>query len=224
MAEFQNANFQTDWLRFHPNSQPVGHLLRDAEGWNLTRFHFLPNDRRLAADHDELRAVLERFNKVATATLGEYAPCWLIVLQSPNQDRRLGQRLERIKSRHGLQPGWSFFNPADSLTYQACAGEVTWRTDSFNRLLLHIYQTEVWDLLWMNRETGAVFRPYDAGADISQPTPDDLIARISSFYGWMPTDGRGFIHFNAAQMATAKFQVTKPCAEAIQKVIAAEKA
>lgn len=216
-------SFETDWQRFHSNTQPVGHLLRNAEGWNLTRFHFLPNDRRLAADHDELRSLLERYNRVATATLGEDALCWLIILQSPNQDRRLGQRLERIKSRYGLQPGWSFFNATDNLTYRVCAGEVIWRTNGFNRLLLNVYQTELWDAMWMNRETGAVFRPYDAGADISQPTPNDLIARISSFYGWMPTNGHGFIHFNAAQMATVKFQVTKPCAEAIQKVIAAEK-
>ncbi len=216
-------SFEADWQRFHANTQPVGHLLRDAEGWNLTRFHFLPNDRRLAADHDELRSLLERYNRVATTTLGEDAPCWLIILQSPNQDRRLGQRLERIKSRYNLQPGRSFFNVTDNLSYQVCAGEVTWRANAFNRLLLHVYQTELWDVMWMNRETGAVFRPYDAGADISQPTPNDLIVRISSFYGWMPFNGHGFIHFNAAQMATAKFQVTKPCAEAIQKVIAAEK-
>ncbi len=217
------VDFQADWQRFHGNTQPVGHLLRNAEGWNLTRFHFLPDDRRLVADHDELRSLLERYNRVATATLGEDAPCWLMVLQSPNQDRRLGQRLERIKSRYGLQPGWSLFNATDNLSYQVCAGEITWRTDGFNRLLLHVYQTELWDVMWMNKESGAVFRPYDAGADISQPTPNDLIARISSFYGWMPTNGHGFIHFNAAQMATAKFQVTKPCAGAIQKVIAAEK-
>jgi len=215
--------FQADWLRFHPDTQPVGHLLRAAEGWNLTRFHFLPDDRRLAADHDELHSLLERYNRVATATLGEDAPCWLIALQSPNQDHRHGRRLERVKSRYDLKPGWSFFNAIDNLSYQVCAGEVTWRTDGFNRLLLHVYQTELWDLMWMNRETGAVFRPYDAGADISQPTPNDLIARISSFYGWMPSGGHGFIHFNAAQMATAKFQVTKPCAEVIQRIIAAEK-
>jgi hypothetical protein len=75
----------------------------------------------------------------------------------------------------------------------------------------------------MNKEHGSVFRPYDAGADISQPTPEALIARISSFYGWMPQDGKGFITFNQAQMATSKFQVTKSCAEAINRVIAAEK-
>ncbi len=219
----RGTDFQGDWLRFHPGSHPVGHLLRAAEGWNLTRFHFLPNDRRLAADHEELRAVLDRFNRVATAALGEDAPCWLIALQSPNQDRRHGRRLERLKSRYSLAPGWEFYSTTDTLTYQVCAGEVTWKTNGFNRLLMHVYQTDFWDLMWMNKETGAIFRPYDAGAEISQPTPNDLIARISSFYGWMPTDGKGFIHFNAAQMATAKFQVTKPCAEAIQKVIAAEK-
>jgi len=216
------ADFQEEWLTFHPGSQPVGHLLRHAAGWNLTRFHLLPDGRKAAFNHAELRALLERFNTVATAALGEGAPCWLVALQSPNQDKRHRARFERLKRRHGLVPGWEFHAPADKLTYQVCAGEVTWTHNGFNRVLLQVYQGELWDVVVMNRDTGAVFRPYDAGADISQPTPADLVARISSFYGWMPLNGNGFVMFNQAQMATSKFQVTKPCAEAIQKVIAAQ--
>ncbi|ESQ86315.1 hypothetical protein AEAC466_03705 [Asticcacaulis sp. AC466] len=214
--------FQADWHRFHPNTHPVGHLLRQADGWNLTRFHLLPDNRKAAHDHAELRALLDRFNTVATAALGEGAPCHLVALQSPNQDKRHRARMERLKRRYGLTPGWEFHSTSDQLSYIVCAGEVTWTTNGFNRLLLHIYQTDFWDIMWMNRETGAIFRPYDAGADISQPTPNDLIARISTFYGWLPTGGMGFINFNQAQMATARFQVTKPCAEAIQRVIAAQ--
>jgi hypothetical protein len=215
--------FKADWKSFHPNTPPVGHLLRDAEGWNVTRFHLLPDGRKTAHNRDELHSLLKRFNTVATATLGEDAPCYLIALQSPNQDARHRQRFERLKSRYNLTPGWEFHQASDNLTYTVCSGDVTWQTNGFNRILLHIYQTELWDVIWMNKATGAVFRPYDAGADISQPTPNDLIARISAFYGWMPQNGLGFIRFNQAQMATAKFQVTKPCAEAIQKVIAAQK-
>ena len=216
-------SFQTDWLRFHPGSHPLGHMLHYEGNWNITRFHLLPDGRNSANNHAELRALLERFNTVATATLGEDAPCYLVALQSPNQDKPHRYRTNRLKKRYNLTAGWEFFSTSDALTYTVWSGDVTWKTNGFNRLLLHIYQSDFWDILWVNKENGAVFRPYDAGADISQPTPEALMARISSFYGWMPTNGAGFVTFNQAQMATTKFQVTKSCAEAIQKVISLQK-
>ena len=77
-------------------------------------------------------------------------------------------------------------------------------------------------VLFMNCDTGAVFNPYDAGADVSQPTPQELIALISQFYGWMDPE-TGFIRFNPAQMQGVKFEVTPSCAAAINRVIRRER-
>ncbi|MGA9659086.1 MAG: hypothetical protein WBQ60_08315 [Asticcacaulis sp.] len=216
-------SFQVEWSRFHPNTHPLGHMLHYEGNWNMTRFHLLSGGRKQAASHDEVRDLLERYNAVATATLGENAPCYLVALQSPNQDKKHRLRMDRLKKRYRMTSDWEFFSTSDAMTYTVWTGDVVWTNNGFNRLLLHTYQTDFWDLLWVNKDNGAVFRPYDAGADISQPTPEALVERISSFYGWMPQNGNGFITFNQAQMKNPRFQVTKPCAEAMQKVIAAQK-
>ena len=212
-------DFQSLWQLHHGNAQPVGHLLCETEGWNLTRFHLLPEHRANAHNHDELRDLLMRYNLIAIETLGEGEPCVMIMLQTVNQNATQTARLERLKRRHRLEFVSSFYNERDNFTYAAYAGDSAWFYQRFNRELLDIYQHRLWDVIWMNTQSGAVFRPYDAGADVSQPTPQALMDMVSRHYGWMPTDGTGFLRFNPAQMQTAKFTVTKSCAEAIKKAV-----
>ena len=216
MDEFQQA-----WHRFHANSFPIGHLLKDSEGWNLTRFHLLPGGHTTARTSEQLRDLLMRFNTVATATLGEDAPCFIMALQSANENKPHRARMERLKRRFKLREGWQFFSTSDALAYTVWSGDISWRSGAFNRLLLHIYRQDLWDIIVMNKATGAVFYAYDSGADVSQATPQDLIALISKFYGWMPTNGNGFVQFNPAQMAGVKFQVTPSCAAAIKAAVSA---
>jgi hypothetical protein len=219
MAEPQLMDeFQTAWHRFHPGPHPVTHRLREATGLNMTKFHLLPGRHITATTSGELRDLLERFNRVATATLGEGAPCYLMTLRSPNENRASRALMQRFVRRFGLQAGWQFYSVADKLVYTVWWGEVTWKSNGFNRLLLHIYRQDVFGVLLMNRDTGALFCPYDSGANVAAPTPQALIGLISQFYGWMPEE-TGFIHFNPAQMQGVKFEVTPSCAAAINRVI-----
>ena len=213
--------FQAAWQAHHGETQPVGHLLHGAAGWNLVRFHLLPDNRANAFDHAELRALLTRYNRMALETLGDGEPCFMIMLQTVNQNAAQTARLERLKRRHRLEFATSFYNAADNFTYAAYAGDSAWFPMRFNRELLQIYRRTLWDVIWMNKRTGAVFRPYDAGADVSQPTPQALMGVVSRYYGWLPTDGTGFLNFNPAQLKTSKFSVSKPCAEAIQRAVTA---
>ncbi len=213
--------FQAAWQAFHGETQPVGHLLRDAPGWNLARFHLLPDGRANAHSHDELRSLLMRYNRMAVETLGDGEPCFMIMLQTVNQNAVQTARLERLKRRHHLEFATSFYSEADNFTYAAYAGDSAWFFTRFDRELLHIYQQQLWDVMWMNKRTGAVFRPYDAGVDVSGETPQALMDIVSRYYGWLPADGNGFLHFDPAQMKDAKFSVSKPCAEAIQRAIKA---
>ncbi|MBW8880559.1 MAG: hypothetical protein JF615_03775 [Asticcacaulis sp.] len=212
--------FQTAWLNFHPNTWPLAHVLKDSPGWNLTRFHLLPDSRAVARDHTELRALLGRFNEMGNAVLGEHQICWLVTLRSPNEDRRNAARRRRLAAQYDMKPGWQFYSDSDNLSYTAHAAEVTWASGRFNRLFLHIYQRRLWDVIFMNRATGAVFAPYESGCDVSQPTPQGLIDVISAYYGWLPQSGHGFLHMNPAQMQGTTFKVSKPCSEAISRAIA----
>ncbi len=212
-------DFQAAWQHFHGDHQPVGHLLETYAGWNLTRFHLLPDGRANAHDNDELRYLLARYNKIAIETLGEGEPCFMMILQTVNQNASQTARLNRLKKRHQLDFAMSFHNASDKFAYAAYAGLSAWFNQRFNRELLHIYQHRLWDVLWMNARTGATFRPYDAGADVSQPTPQALMELISRHYNWLPGDGSGFLRLDPAQMSSTRFEVTTSCAEAIRKAV-----
>lgn len=212
-------SFQTDWQAFHPGSQPLAHLLHDAPGWNLTRFHLLPNNLAVARNKDELRGLLSNLDRMASVTLGDGASCWLMILGSPNENDEHRARRQRLERMYGLTPGWSFHSEEDRLTYTVSAGQVAWQPGAFHRLFLHIYQRRVWDVLFMNGETGATFHPFDAGCEVSQPTPQALVDIISAHYRWLPLNGTGFLKFNADQARTFRFEVSKPCAQAISQAI-----
>ncbi|EGF91114.1 hypothetical protein ABI_25280 [Asticcacaulis biprosthecium C19] len=209
--------FQIDWLHLHPNSWPIAHHLRDTPGWNMTRFHLLPESRKACRDHLELRYLLNRFNKVADTVLGNGEACWMVVLSSPNENTLHRKRIARIAKRWKLTPRWSFYSDTDRLTYTVMANMVMWRPDHFNRIFLDVYHQRLWGVLWMNYETGAVLTPNEAGVEISQPTPQKLMDIVSRYYGWLPEPGLGLLKFDPAQMAGASFQVSKACSDAIAR-------
>jgi len=220
MSALQMDPFEADWRRFHPGRFPLGHLLRHAQGWNAVRFHLLPDNRAVVQSRAELRALIERYNKVGAASLGEDAECWLILLQSPNQDAKSRARMNRIKARYDMQPGWEFYSATDNLSYTIWSAKVRWQTDVFNRLFLQTYHQDIWDMLWMRASDGAVFYPYGSGADISQPTPQALVDLVAQYYGWLPVPGAGgYLRFDPKQMQTTRFQVPKSCAAAINRLV-----
>lgn len=212
--------FEADWRRFHPGRFPLGHLFRHAANWNAVRFHLLPDNRAQVRSRSELRALIERYNTMGTATLGDEADCWLVIAQSPNQDAKSRARMNRIKARYDMQPGWEFYSASDNLNYTLWTARVRWGADRFNRLFLQTYHQDIWDVLWMRASDGTVFYPYGSGVDVSQPSPQALIDLVARYYGWLPTRGAGgYLSFNPKQMQTTRFQVPKSCAAAIQALL-----
>lgn len=219
-SSLQIDDFETNWRRFHPGRFPLGHMLRHADNWNGTRFHLLPDNRAAVASRAEFRALIERYNTMGTATLGADAQCWLVLVQSPNQDVKSRARMNRIKKRYDMQAGWQFFSATDNLSYTVWTAKVEWRENAFNRLLIQTYHQDIWDVLWMRASDGAIFYPYGSGVDVSQPTPQALIDLVSRYYGWLPVPGAGgYLKFNPKQMQDVRFEVSKPCADAINRLI-----
>lgn len=209
-------SFTAAWQGFHGDDQPVGHLMHKYPGWNMTRFHFLPGNRVRADTTEERHQLFVRYERMAMEILGEGQPCYMMLLQKTDEDTR---RLERLKRRHGMTPAMSFCNDEERLNYVVHACESAWFPQRFTRELIAIDRQRIGDVMWMNRSNGAIYRPCDAGACVTQPTPQALIDLISRYYGWLPTNGGGFLNFNAAQMQGTRFSVTPACAEAIRKAI-----
>jgi len=224
------TTFQAQWTQFHPHSWPLGQYLRDYEGENLTRFHFLPLGRPHVLNRDELKALLERANMMAGAVLGEGNSAWLVHAQWAQPDRapdlKTRNRISRLRRRHGLTGDWEFYSQGSTQNFIIHAGLVTWRKRAFDRLFLDLYNLRIQDVLFMRPDDGAVFRPYAVGADVAMPSPKALIELIGGFYGWLPTHGRGFLQFNKAQMAggDGKFTVPKSVAAAIHAAVTPDKA
>ena len=217
--------FQSLWQRFHPDAVPVGRGLADNGTWNLTRFALLPNGRESAMSRGEFRGLIDRYNIIATEILRPDSPAWLIVpdRSAPDWappiavDPTARARLHRLKNRYGLSPRWDYYSADDKAVYTILAGQITWREHGFDRLFIDLYHGRLDDFLLMNAETGAIFAPYLAGAFVSQPTPDALMAIVSAYYGWLPIPGQGLLRFNPAQMKPGGFQMSKACAAAIQR-------
>jgi len=129
------------------------------------------------------------------------------------------KRIHRLKHRFGLTPRWDYYSADDKAIYTISAGEITWPEGGIARLFVDIHNDRLSDIILMNADTGAVFAPYGAGAYVSQPTPEALIALISNYYGWLPQNGKGLLRFNPAQMKKSNFQVSKSCAAAIQRAL-----
>jgi len=217
--------FQAQWTHAHPYSWPIGQYLKDYDGENLTRFHFLPLGRPHVLNRDELKMLIQRVNQLAEAVLGDGNEVWLVQAQWAKPDKapdlKTRNRLYRLRKRHQLRGDWDFYSQGSSQNFTIHSGLVTWRRHAFDRLFLDLYNLRVQDVLFMRSDTGAVFRPYAVGADVAMPSPKALIELISSFYGWLPTHGRGVLRFNREQMAGdgGKFDVPKSVAEAINKAI-----
>lgn len=218
-------SFQAQWTHFHPHSWPLGQYLKDYDGENLTRFHFLPLGRPHVLNRDELKALIDRMNAMAEAVLGDGNEVWMVQAQWTKPDRapdlKTRNRLFRLRRRNGLHADWDFYSQGSTQNFVIHSGLVTWRRHAFDRLFLDLYNLRVQDVLFMRPDNGAVFRPYAVGADVAMPSPKALIDLVSGFYGWLPTHGRGFLRFNKAQMAgdDGKFTVGKSVAEAINKAI-----
>jgi len=211
---------------------PVGQTFVDHGTWNLTRFHLLPNGRQAALNRQEFRGLFERFNILATEVLGENQPFWIMIpdratpeWMAPSAiDKAQRARLRRLRSRYNLTQRWEYYSTSDKCVYRIEAAEFIWQPKRFNHLLLANYHEDVRDIILMNATTGAVFAPYIAGVYVSQPTPNELIAVLKQYYGWLPIPGDGVLRFDPAQMKSGTFEVSKSCAAAIQKSLGSEPA
>jgi hypothetical protein len=218
--------FQAAWQHFHPDCVPVGGSLRDGGTWNLTRFHLLPNGRDAAVSRGDFRSLLDRFNIITTEVLGDNTPGWLILPEAYGPDgqpihtsRAYRSRMHRLKKRYGLTQRWEFYSTPDVCVYKVEAAPITWRQRAFDRLFLDIYHGRVVNAVFMNADNGSVIAPYEVGVYAAKPTPQDLINLVNNYYGWLPVTGDGVLRFDPAQMTKGSFEVSKPCAAAIQRAL-----
>ncbi len=193
--------FETAWNHFHSGQVPVSHLMRHAEVEHWQRFHSLPKSKQCPDSKAEMKTVIARANVMAYATLGR-EDAWLVTSAfedddgcieppGPEIERWLQSRERRQKrrfQRYALRPtGMSFREDGEDGVLAIYAAPVRWGDLRFVPLLREIAMDAAhssW--LWMSNRTGAVFAPYDGGADLFLPTAADVVQARSRWADWLP--------------------------------------
>lgn len=195
-------SFEAAWNHFHGGYSPITHLMRDAGVKHWQRFHSLPKSKQYPDSKAEMRTVIARANAMAYATLGR-EDAWLVtwafedadyIEPAPEDIRRWLDRNEATQKRrfqrYALCPtGMSFYDEEDRGFRLIHAAPVRWGDRRFVPLLREIALDaahSTW--LWMSNHTGAVFSPYDGGADLFLPTAEQVVQARARWSDWLPAN------------------------------------
>lgn len=164
-AHMDNAQqFRAEWSRYYGALPPLAWMLRPDPSLPWTRFHGLPNAKQYT-DNDRERAIsLERANTIGTGLLGDGAPCWLIH-GAVGEDALAEVSLE-WQDKDGDEDGTEDETEDPDARWLFSAQKVIWRANAFDAQLAVIAEDDGCPVLWMARDTGALFAPYPGGFDV----------------------------------------------------------
>jgi hypothetical protein len=165
---------------------PTGHLCRSALHDRWLRIHSLPDSKRYAETELERIEILRRNNEVATATLGEMAPCVLFIT-------RFTPGFDETEINSWLPTPLSFSSIAELQRPESdeedeiniFAAEIQWRHGGFNSLLTAVADDLAYHVLFANLSRGTAYHPYDGGADLFLESPASVVAEKKKWSSWL---------------------------------------
>lgn len=184
-------SFPAAWHLHFGDTRPEGHSLREAYPERWLRIHSLPEGQRYPGSDADRTTLLSRHQAVATAMMGE-APAWLVVLS--------WDQTTTLRPTHPLFP-WIALRPAaagwgptddeeDLPALSVFAALVPWRVGEFEAALLEVAYDRL-HFLVMHAATGAVFAPYDGGADLIFPSEWERDRAAIQFSAWRSSRADG---------------------------------
>lgn len=182
------SNFEQSWKCLHPNSYPVGYMMRGAGDPNWLRFHSLPESKRYADNPDERVLLLARHNRIAAEVFGNGSPLWLVQTcwETPEGMCEASDTQEQFRACRDYDLAWAFRflvdeDDEDEHAWNVHAAQTVWADGKFDELLWDIANENAAPTIWMSASTGAVFAPYDGGIDLFLPT-QELVQRLRASY------------------------------------------
>lgn len=179
------SEFASKWTRFHPLGPPIAHILRNAEPKTWVRFHSLPLSKRYATSKREKWTVLERANKLASNILGENSPCWLVQVEYDYGGAANDLDVYGTIAKYRLSFEFKLPSLEDECDYRVYVGPVVWSAGAFDDIITKVADDEVHQVMWVSVATGAVFAPYDGGADLFVPTASEVAKLKGEFSDWL---------------------------------------
>ena len=169
------------WTRHFGAMAPLGFRLRTNLPERWTRVHSLPDAKRYAKTAGEHAEVRHRMNAVADAVLGAENACWLICPDWALDASHQLTQLPGVQLRHRILAADVEIELGEPWPY--FGAHVSWRAGAFDTLLDAI-AADVQRALWVSARSGAVFAPYDGGADLIVPSEVERDALAETFAAW----------------------------------------
>lgn len=181
------------WKVLYPDVPPMGHLLRRLCGERWLRVHSLPQGKRYAETDDEKAEMLLRHTTVVQRIFGKGQPIYIILAATfdPDQDEVL--RVFGFRS----VPEWAKDNSYkedlhDELeAFTFYVAKAAWNPKDFNELFLRIANDELDPILFVSPESGAVYSPYDGGADLIFDAGEARDKAKEEYSAWLSDRGDG---------------------------------
>lgn len=177
-------DFERDWSSFHDNRRPLGWMLRSDKSLAWVRFHSLPDSKRYPENEAEEDIVLSRAYSLGDATLGTDAGCWQI----------------ECRAKELNPPYWDVpvsgaaattFADDDERLWCANVLDAHWRQGTLDSILLAIADDRTGPTMWMDRQTGKIFAPYDGGFDVFLSSPEEVQKLRAQFGDWLSDHPEG---------------------------------
>ena len=152
-------------------------MLRSIYPERWLRIHSLPESKRYAESEEEWAELLLRHNIVATETLDEGSPCYLI----------RGLWIEPDVYRQS----WVADLEGHEQSLQFNVTETVWNRSRHNVLLREVADEKVANIVFASRVTGQVYAPYDGGADLVFCNGQERNERKQLYRAWLSAHPEG---------------------------------
>lgn len=167
------------WQLFVGGRPPLGPVLRLELPDRWVRIRALPSPGRVAVTDQQKRVARERHLAVSRAALGASAACIAYLTA-------WGDRLRGTWTRWELPPSWL---DADTSEWLANAEtfhrELPWEGQDVEEIVNRVSQDRLGGRVSvLSRVSGAVYCPYDGGADLFFPQPSTAQRFREQFADW----------------------------------------
>ncbi|MBD3319441.1 hypothetical protein GF342_06060 [Candidatus Woesearchaeota archaeon] len=179
------VSFETWWKKHFKGVPPIKFDLRKRLRDRWFRIHCLPQGKRYADSKKEYETIIERYNAVADAILGDKGDCWFVYavdkdllpkkIVLPDIKKQLTCDFEVLADPDDEESVMSF-----------CTTSVKWKAGGFDALLREVADDEVGPLYFVNKKTRRIFAPYDGGADLFCKTKTERDKFAKQFKSWLP--------------------------------------
>ncbi|MER5705101.1 hypothetical protein ABT023_24560 [Micromonospora sp. NPDC002296] len=178
------------WEQSWPECPPFGHWLGGHYPDRWVRFHSLPGSKRYPDNENEYTIVLDRHY----TTLSELGPGAALLVVTSEWTESPASTPQRWPRRSEVAPSawhWQTLleDPEEAPEYrsytQLHAETIPWRPGTIDVLLRAVADYELANVLLAPTDLRWLYHPYDGGADVILPTPEQRDALKAQHQDWL---------------------------------------